>query len=144
MKSSLILWMMQQERVRTWFRIMENYIYAEIWLSQCGYFCDILLVTCLCDCLCVKSESTRDTILSKKEHWECWRQMLRSIVIQPVVVQHLWTTVYGLNFAYLKLWLLFQVHLCTLCDQTAIHVYLCFLYVHVIVIINNVWNYIFI
>lgn len=94
MKSSLILWMMQQKK---WRRNLSNgeVIHAEVWLCQFGYYCDVLVVSCLCGCLCVKSESMWDTRLSKKGHLECWRRMPRSIVMQPVFVQHLWTTLYG-------------------------------------------------
>lgn len=58
---------MHQKRVKTLFiRIMEKYIYAEVRLSQCGFFCDILVVSCLCDCLCVKSESMQTQYCQKK------------------------------------------------------------------------------
>lgn len=47
MKSSLILWMMQQKK---WRRNLSNgeVIHAEVWLCQFGYYCDVLVVSCLC------------------------------------------------------------------------------------------------
>lgn len=121
-KSSQILWMMHQKRVKTLFiRIMEKYIYAEVRLSQCGFFCDILVWLFMCEIRACKHNTVKKRTLGMLKTNASIDRM------QPVVVQHLWTTVYGLNFAYLELWLLFQVHLCTFYDQSAIHVYLCFL-----------------
>lgn len=78
-KSSQILWMMHQKRVKTLFiRIMEKYIcwspaesmWIFLWYSGSQLF--VWLFMC-------EIREHANTILSKKEHWECWRQMPRSI-----------------------------------------------------------------